>query len=107
MHVNHKTSTTKIKQQTETSVTFAPTVAFASVGGVTIVTGHAALAVYPCRQVPAVLAHAAVHTPAVAITLTRWKKHNQGYYRGATRLQLREDPGNKVYLDEGYNGFHR
>lgn len=50
------------------------TVALPSVGGVAIVTGHAALAVHPCRQVPTVLAHAAVHTPAVTITLARWEE---------------------------------
>lgn len=53
---------------------FALTVAFASVDGVAIVTGHAALAVRPSCQVPTVLTHAAVHTPAVTITLARWEQ---------------------------------
>lgn len=58
----------------ETLATFPLTIAFPSIGGIAIVTGHAALAVCPRRQVPTVLAHAAVHTPAVAITLTRWEQ---------------------------------
>ncbi len=55
-------------------MTFALTIALPSIDGVTVVTGHAALAVRSCCQVPTVLAHAAVHTPAVAITLTRWEE---------------------------------
>lgn len=55
-------------------MTFALTVTFASIGGIAIVTGHAALALCPRCQVPTVLAHAAIHTPAVAITLTRWEQ---------------------------------
>lgn len=51
-------------------VNFALTIALPSVDGVAIVTGHAALAVRPGCQVPTVLAHAAIHTLAVTITLT-------------------------------------
>lgn len=47
------------------------TVALPPVDRVAIVSGHAALAVRPCCQVPTVLTHTAVHTPAVTITLTR------------------------------------
>lgn len=52
-------------------VNFVLTIALPSIDGVAIVTRHAALAVGPSCQVPTVLTHAAVHTPAVAITLTR------------------------------------
>lgn len=56
---------------------FALTIALPSIDGVAIVTRHAALAVGPGCQVPTVLTHAAVHTPAVAITLTRCQAQTQ------------------------------
>lgn len=46
------------------------TLAAAPVGGVSVVTGDAALAVSAGRQVFALLAHALVDAPAVAVTLT-------------------------------------
>ncbi len=68
----------------ETPVNFALTVAPPSVDGIAIVTGHAALAVRPCCQVPTVLAHTAVHTPAVTITLTRCEEVKQTQKHTAT-----------------------
>lgn len=58
-------------------MTFVLTVAFPSVDRVAIVAGHTALTVRPCCQVPTVLAHTAVHTPAVTITLTRCEEITQ------------------------------
>lgn len=70
--------------------TFALTVALPSVGRVAIVTGHAALAVRPCCQVPTVLAHGAVHAPAVTITLTRWEETHRVKMHSVYRIHLQE-----------------
>lgn len=45
------------------------TLAFAAISGISMVTGHARLTVGACGQVAALLAHAAVHARAVAVTL--------------------------------------
>lgn len=49
------------------------TLALAAVGRVSVITGHAGLAVGARGQVPALLAHAAVHARAVAVALARCK----------------------------------
>lgn len=49
----------------------ALTLAFAAIGGVSMVTGHAALAVGARGEVAALLAHAAVDARAVAVALAR------------------------------------
>lgn len=49
----------------------ALTLAFASIGWVSMVTGHAGLAMRTGGEVTALFTHAAVHTGAVAIALTR------------------------------------
>lgn len=49
------------------------TLALAAVGRVSVITGHAGLAVGTRGQVTALLAHAAVHARAVAVALARCK----------------------------------
>lgn len=49
----------------------ALTLAFATIGGVSMVTRHAGLAVRTGGKVATLLAHTAVHARAVAVTLAR------------------------------------
>lgn len=60
------------------------TLAFAPIGGVSVVTRHARLAVGTRGEVTALLTHAAVHTRAVAITLACCKAN--GKKQGTTKL---------------------
>lgn len=53
------------------------TLAFAPIGRVSVVTRHASLAVGTRGEVTALLAHAAVHTRAVAITLASCKANGK------------------------------
>lgn len=51
------------------------TLAFATIGWVSMVTRHAGLAVRTSGEVTALLAHTTVHTCAVAITLARCRRN--------------------------------
>lgn len=53
------------------------TLAFAAIGWVSVVTGHAGLAVGTSGEIATLFAHAAVHTCAVAITLASCKEQRQ------------------------------
>lgn len=59
------------------------TLAFAPVGGVSVVTRHARLAVGTRGEVTALLAHAAVHARAVAITLACCKANGKMHWVSA------------------------
>lgn len=50
------------------------TLAFATIGRVSMVTRHASLAVGTSGEVTALFTHTTVHTCAVAITLASWNK---------------------------------
>ena len=50
-----------------------PTLALSSVGWVSVVTGHAGVALSSSGEVSALLANTAVDTGAVAIALAGWK----------------------------------
>lgn len=56
----------------------ALTLAFATIGRVSMVTGHASLTVRTSGEVTALFADAAVHTRAVAIALACWGRTETG-----------------------------
>lgn len=59
------------------------TLAFAAIGRVPVVTGHAGLAVGAGGEVTALLAHAAVHARAVAVALARCREEEGRFTAGS------------------------
>lgn len=83
------------------------TLAFAAISGISMVTGHARLTVGASGQVAALLAHAAVHARAVAVTLARWGRDEKSQSLEAlpSAPSMREDDDAAEKTKKNIPGF--